>query len=80
MPSWIHYLASAGILITFWFCLVIYRVYFHPLSNYLGPRIAAVTKWYEFYFDIVKRPGGQFMYEIERMHETYGRSFVDPKF
>jgi cytochrome P450 len=50
--------------------LALYRIYLHPLSKYPGPRLAAATRWYEFYFDVVKR--GRFAWEIKRMHEVYG--------
>ncbi|EZF32824.1 hypothetical protein H109_05833 [Trichophyton interdigitale MR816] len=29
-----------------------------------------MTRWYEMYFDVIR--GGQFMWEIDRMHEKYG--------
>ncbi|KAL8649988.1 MAG: hypothetical protein Q9226_005334, partial [Calogaya cf. arnoldii] len=39
-----------------------YRLYFSPLAKFPGPKLAALTLWYEFYFDL----------EIERMHKQYG--------
>ncbi|KAJ5808865.1 cytochrome P450 [Penicillium riverlandense] len=50
--------------------LAIYRLYFHPLARFPGPKIAAATRWYEFYYDVIKR--GKYVYKIEEMHRKYG--------
>ena len=53
--------------------LILYRLFLHPLAKYPGPKLAAASHWYECYFNVFKPPGpGQFMYQVERMHEAYG--------
>ncbi|KIW25414.1 hypothetical protein, variant [Cladophialophora immunda] len=57
-----------------WICynvgLVIYRLYFSPIAHFPGPKIAAVTYWYEFYYDVVL--GGQYTFRILDLHKQYG--------
>ncbi|KAL4932039.1 cytochrome P450 [Aspergillus undulatus] len=50
--------------------LTIYRLYFHPLARFPGPKIAAATRWYEFYYDVIK--AGSYVYKIDEMHKVYG--------
>ncbi|RDW77525.1 hypothetical protein BP6252_05578 [Coleophoma cylindrospora] len=47
-----------------------WRLYRSPLSQFPGPKLAAVTGWYEFYWNIWR--GGEFFWEIQRMHQKYG--------
>lgn len=49
---------------------VTYRLYFSPIAHFPGRKLAALTFWYEFYFDVIKR--GSYVWEIQKMHETYG--------
>ncbi|KAF2739407.1 putative cytochrome P450 [Polyplosphaeria fusca] len=50
--------------------LYVFRIYFSPISHIPGPKWAAATRWYEFYFDAIKN--GKYYLEVEKMHETYG--------
>lgn len=53
----------------------IYRLYLSPIAKFPGPKIAAVTGWYESYHDLVR--GGKYLWEIEKMHQKYGQCFHD---
>ena len=61
----------AVLFILYIFALYVYRMYFDQLSHIPGPKLAAASLWYEFYYDVVKR--GQYTFEIAKMHEKYGQ-------
>jgi hypothetical protein len=52
--------------------LAVYRLTFHPLAKFPGPKFTAASGWFEFYHDVVRR--GQFVYAVAKMHEEYGRN------
>ncbi|KAL9110368.1 MAG: hypothetical protein Q9227_005099 [Pyrenula ochraceoflavens] len=67
--------------------LYTYRLYFHPLAEFPGPKLAAASLWYEWYYDCAKR--GQYLFKIKELHEQYGPvvrinpyelHFSDPEF
>lgn len=49
---------------------VIYRLYLSPVAKFPGRKLAALSFWYEFYYDVVKR--GEYGWQIQKMHEEYG--------
>ncbi|MCJ1471637.1 hypothetical protein MMC13_000277 [Lambiella insularis] len=59
-----------SILLLYIVSVAIYRLYLSPLVKYPGPRLAALTTLYEFYYDYVKR--GKYEWRIMDMHEKYG--------
>ncbi|KAK7953356.1 trichodiene oxygenase [Apiospora saccharicola] len=60
-----------GITIAVYFTtLAFYRLFLHPLSRFPGPRLAAVSRWYEAYYDVVQN--GQYVFKIAELHKIYG--------
>lgn len=51
--------------------LAVYRLYFHPLSRFPGPKLAALTPWYELYYDVVL--DGQYHHQRQKLHKIYGK-------
>ena len=59
------------------FCLIIcfvilalYRLLFHSLAGIPGPVLAAITGWYETYFDCIL--GGKFSAHIDQLRKQHG--------
>jgi hypothetical protein len=61
---------GVGLLLLYIVCGAIFRLNFSPIAKFPGPKLAALTLWYEFYYDGVKR--GKYVWEIAKMHEKYG--------
>ena len=63
-------LVIASILIFYFASIAIYRLFFHPLAKFPGPKLAALTRYYEAYYDVVQN--GQYTFKIEKLHKEYG--------
>lgn len=67
-------MAILATVVAVWFAyllvLAVYRVFVSPLAKFPGPKLAALSKWYEFYFEVVKN--GQFSFHIQDLHKRYG--------
>ncbi|RMZ82702.1 hypothetical protein DV738_g1466, partial [Chaetothyriales sp. CBS 135597] len=63
-------LGLAAIGLVSFVALAIQRLYFHPLKNVPGPKIAAITRAYEFYYDCILI--GKFHFKLNELHDQYG--------
>ena len=70
------FISLSAILVINCIGLAIYRLYFHPLAKFPGPKLAAITTWYEFYWDVIK--DGKFTFHIHDLHKKYGMKSVHP--
>ena len=62
--------ALLALAVAYYTSLAIYRLYFHPLSRFPGPKIAALTRYYEGYYDVIC--GGRYTWKIAELHNKYG--------
>lgn len=71
--SYVTIMSTAFVLwVVYLIGLAVYRLYFSPLAKFPGPKLAALTKWYEVYYEVVLR--GQFTFHFNELHEIYGRT------
>lgn len=71
LPALVISIGAAALCI-YGIVLGFYRVYIDPLKDIPGPKLAAATRWYEFYYDVIKQ--GKYVYKIEEMHKKYGET------
>ena len=48
----------------------VWRLYLSPIAHIPGPRLAALTLWVEFYYDVVLC--GRYTFKIMEYHQRYG--------
>ncbi|OTB02597.1 hypothetical protein M426DRAFT_29816, partial [Hypoxylon sp. CI-4A] len=46
------------------------RLFLDPLSRFPGPKLAAITRYYEAYYDLIQN--GQYTFKIADLHKKYG--------
>ncbi|KAF2201393.1 cytochrome P450 [Delitschia confertaspora ATCC 74209] len=66
MVLFITLLSSVAIWVTWAF----YRLYLHPLKAVPGPWLAALSTYYEMYYDLAK--GGRLPWKLIELHKHYG--------
>lgn len=58
-------------IVTLWLIYTVFtRLYTSPLAKFPGPRLAALTTWYQFYFDVIK--DGHLPWYLAHLHQIYG--------
>ncbi len=69
--SWSQLISLFAALLACWLVVgIIQRLLLSNIAHIPGPKLAALTSWYEFYYDVVKP--GQYVWKIKELHVKYG--------
>ena len=68
LQTWLMYFSALAL--GYFACLAAYRLFLSSLAGIPGPKLAALTSWYEIYYDIIQP--GQYIWKIKEMHARYG--------
>jgi hypothetical protein len=60
--------------VVYFLVLALYRLTLHPLARFPGPKLAAISRYYEAYYDVVQN--GQYTFKIKQLHKQYGKARV----
>lgn len=52
--------------------LAVYRLLLSPLAKFPGPKLAALTRKYESYYEAVQNY--EYLWKIKKLHQKYGGS------
>ena len=64
---WLPFVAAA----LYGIGLASYRLWFSPLAKFPGPKLAALTRKYESYYEAVQNY--EYLWKIKKLHQQYGR-------
>jgi len=70
VESLLSWQVISGTILAYLVTLAVYRLFLHPLARFPGPKLAAITRYYEAYYDVVR--DGQYTNKITEMHKAYG--------
>jgi hypothetical protein len=75
VDSWSKFTIASALLalyILYLFGVAIHRLYFSRYAKFPGPKLAALTYGYMFYYDVLAGDG-QYMFKIKDLHEEYSK-------
>ncbi|KAI1392904.1 trichodiene oxygenase [Hypoxylon trugodes] len=65
---WLPFIVT--IILIYFPTVALYRLFLHPLAQFPGPKLAAITRWYEAYYDVIC--DGQYTFKLAELHQEYG--------
>jgi hypothetical protein len=80
ISSWSAFAIAGAVFFTYLICLIvlsIHRLYFSQYAKFPGPKLAALTYGYMFYYDAIAGKG-QYIYKIKELHEEYSTNHPFP--
>lgn len=65
------FFSGVGAFLVYGLGLAVYRLCLSPIVGFPGPKLAALSLWYEFYYDVIC--GGRYWVKINELHDRYGK-------
>ncbi|KAI5921294.1 cytochrome P450-like protein [Camillea tinctor] len=70
--QWFPYVAHlSGFIVLYLITLAVQRLFLSPLAQIPGPKLAALTYYYQSYYELFPHRG-QFLFRCEELHKKYG--------
>lgn len=67
-------IAIACAVVLYLLVTIVYRLFLSPVARFPGPTLAALTFWYEFYYDVIC--AGRYTWKIQELHQQYGKFYL----